>query len=486
MMKQTTTAIIWNLKYRKYILLSLLSIIYIDYLSASFVGGVITLFIFFYLLYLMLKQPLRAFQYFLILFAVIPLYPRNILDVYEHVQVTHTISYLTITSMPLGGISLIQWLTLLFIIRFLYDFISKKEKVSHRILLLVFYIVLFPLCTSMIHMMFDSETFLVREVITGIRFPMYLFLGLLFYLNYRDRQYKIKKFLIETMVGIAVTYCARIPVFLFLSLFESTPSLDLGLVAHIPFAVLFSLFLFSHPNAQIKGIIAILLLSILSPSRSQLFLLFLSIILYIWLSGFSLVKIKSILFLGVIAVGILLAISLFNERFYDFFMWKLSEFSFSSEDGISGSGLVRVFEFLNISYLLNTTPFLFFVGKGLSGYFTFDAYPFPYPELLDLKSYQDFELQSGYYYHPHFFINILLLKFGIIGFLIYVIFIIRYFIICKKSLKKVENSDDFFIISIGVFFAFSLLLDMHFRGYYAILFPILYGYVKSLKYKTTS
>ena len=114
----------------------------------------------------------------------------------------------------------------------------------------------------------------------------------------------------------------------------------------------------------------------------------------------------------------------------------------------------------------------------MSGYFTYDVYPYPFPELLDLKSYQDFELQLERYYHPHFFTNVLLLKFGLIGLIFYVLFIFKYFFMCKKKAKLVYLMDDKFLMYFGLFLSFSLLSDLFFRGYYAILFPLLFEYVR--------
>lgn len=481
MMEKINSSIISNIKYKRTISFALFSILYIDYFASSALGQIISLSLFFYLLWLLLRKPSVAFQYYLILFAVIPSFPRNVLDVYEHLQVTQTIAYNTITSMPLVGMGMIQWLTLFFIGFFLTRIIKYRIKLSIKVFSLMLFFLFFPFITSTIHLMVEPDTFLIREVITGIRFPMYLLLGMLFFLNYKNEQDKLKSFLIEVLVAISVIYCIRIPIFLILSIFESTPSLDLGLVPHIPFAVLFSLLLFTTKNKQQVRLILILLLSVLSPSRGQLFSLFLSIAIFICLTGFSFKRLRVFISLVTIAIGILLLTSLFNDRFYNFFMWKLSEFSFSSEEGISASGLVRVFEFLNISDVFQTNPLRFLFGSGLSGYFTFEKYPFPFPELLDLKSYQDFELASGIYYHPHFFINILLLKFGFLGLFLYIVFIVMFFIRCLSLRKKKNDLDTYFLISIGLFFSFSLLLDMHFRGYYAVIFPILYGQIKMNK-----
>lgn len=484
-METISPSIISNITYKRTAFFALFSVFYIDYFAPSAIGQVVSLLLFVYILWLLLKRPCLAFQFYLILFAVIPPFPRNILDVYEHLQVTQTITYNTVTSMPLAGIGMIQWLTLCFIGFFLIRIIKNRIKLSTKAFSLMFFILSFPLITSLVHLIAEPNTFLTREVITGIRFPMYLVLGILFFLNYKNEPVKLTEFLIKTLVAISVIYCIRIPIFLILSIFEHTPSLDLGLVPHIPFAVLFSLLLFTTKSKQQVGLILILLLSVLSPSRGQLFSLFLSIGIFICLTGFSFKRLRTLISLITISIVILLLTSLLNDRFYNFFMWKLSEFSFSSEEGISGSGLVRVFEFLNISDILQTNPLRFFFGSGLSGYFTFESYPFPFPELLDLKSYQDFELASGIYYHPHFFINILLLKFGFLGLFLYTAFIISFFIKCLRRKKSANDLDTFFLISFGLFFSFSLLLDMHFRGYYAIIFPILYGQITNkIKYES--
>ncbi len=468
-----------KINYKGFVFISLLSIIYIDYIAKNIIGTLFTVSLFAYLITLGFNHQLRAFKYFIILFIVLPPFPRNILDVYEHIQVTHTISYNVLTGMPFLGISMIQWLTLFFIIRLLYDIYKYNIKISKRYLNIVNLIIVLPIVVTIINCLFDPSHFQIREVIAGIRFPIYLLLGILFWIRYQTNPMLISNFLIEILVAVSIIYCVRVPFFLILSIFESTPSLDLGIVPHIPLAVMFSLFLFKHKTKGMIFTIIVCVFSLLSPSRGQIFMFFVLLLLFLWISRFKISKIKYILILAFLGFFVIGSMTIFNERLYEFFLWKLSEFSPESE-GISESGLVRIYEFLNITDAAQSNFLKLVFGGGLSGYFTFDAYPFPFPEHLDLKSYQDFELSNGIYYHPHFFINIILLKFGLIGLFAYIIFIFKYFIMCKRKYKG-SDSNRSFLLSFGFFFAISLLLDMHFRGYYAIMFPILYLYTYNEK-----
>lgn len=466
-----------NLRLGKYILFSIFSVFYIDYFAKTSLGSFISILLFLLLVISAFYAPLKSFKYFIILFATIPSYPRNILDVYDSLQITGDVSYNTLTSVPLAGVSLIQWLTAFYIVCWVYLIYKSRVRISTTYVVAVFFLIIFPIIISVFHLLKEPETFLIREIVAAIRFPLYLLLGMLFCLLYKDRPKIIREFLIETIFAISIIYCARVPFFLILSLFEATPSLELAVVAHIPYAVIFSLLLLRIKSNRIRWIIVVLCFSILSPSRSQIFLLFLCIFIYLIVSNFSIHKIKFVIGIILSCCLLLTVVSYFNERLYEFFLWKLSEFSFNS-DGVSASGLVRVYEFLNISDAYRSDFFGFLFGKGLSGYFTYDVYPYPFPELLDLKSYQDFELQLERYYHPHFFTNVLLLKFGLIGLLLYVLFIFKYFFICKKQAKRTCMVDDKFLMYFGLFLSFSLLSDMFFRGYYAILFPLLFEYAR--------
>ncbi|PWL58975.1 MAG: hypothetical protein DBY35_11545 [Bacteroidales bacterium] len=467
-----------KIDYRFCTIISLLSILYIDYFAKNAIGYIITLAIFIYLIYYSFKNLFNSFKIFIILFTVLPPFPRNILDVYEHIQVTHTISYNVITGMPFIGMSMVQWLTLFYILMFIVEIINHKISFSKSYLNLFLFIIILPLTISAIQFLLAPENFLFREVITGIRFPIYLLLGLLFYIRYKSNINQIGQFLVEVLIASSIIFCVRVPFFLILSMFENTPSLDLGVVPHIPLAVMFSLFLMPHKTKGMIYTMGVCIFSLLSPSRGQIFMFFVLVLLYLWISKFKLSKIKHILSLAFIGFFVIMSMTLFNDRLYEFFLWKLSEFSPSSE-GISESGLVRVYEFLNITDSIRTNIISFLFGSGLSGYFTFDAYPFPFPEHLDLKSYQDFELAKGIYYHPHFFINIVLLKFGLIGLCAYIGFILSYFNTCRKKYYIAQNNASF-LLSFGFFFAISLLLDMHFRGYYAVLFPILFLYTSNI------
>lgn len=468
---------ILNLKLGKYIFFSIFSVFYIDYLAKTSLGSFISIILFFLLIVSAFYFPLKSFKYFIILYATIPSVPRNILDVYDSLQITGDVSYNTLTSLPLAGISLIQYLTAFYIIYWIYLIGKNRIKITTTYVVITFFLIIFPLVISVFYLLKEPETFLIREIVTAMRFPLYLTLGILFCLLYKNRPMVIRNFLIETVFAISIIYCVRVPFFLILTLFESTPSLEFGVVPGIPYAVIFSLLLLHIKNNKIRWIIVVLCFSILSPSRGQIFNFFFNIFIYLIVANFSIKKIKFVF--GIIFSGFLLLTitSFFNERMYEFFLWKLSEFSFSS-DRLSASGLVRVYEFLNIfdAYRSDFGGWLF--GKGLSGYFTYDAYPYPFPELLDLKSYSASELQSELYYHPHFFTSFLWLKFGLIGLIFYVLFIFKFFFMCKKQAKLTYPMDDKFLMYFGLFLSFALLTGMFFRGYYAILFPLLFEYVR--------
>lgn len=122
-----------KIDYRFCTIISLLSILYIDYFAKNAIGYIITLAIFIYLIYYSFKNLFNSFKIFIILFTVLPPFPRNILDVYEHIQVTHTISYNVITGMPFIGMSMVQWLTLFYILMFIVEIINIKFHFQNHI-----------------------------------------------------------------------------------------------------------------------------------------------------------------------------------------------------------------------------------------------------------------------------------------------------------------------------------------------------------------
>lgn len=164
-----------KIDYRFCTIISLLSILYIDYFAKNAIGYIITLAIFIYLIYYSFKNLFNSFKIFIILFTVLPPFPRNILDVYEHIQVTHTISYNVITGMPFIGMSMVQWLTLFYILMFIVEIINHKISFSKSYLNLFLFIIILPLTISAIQFLLAPENFLFREVSQEYVFPYIYF-----------------------------------------------------------------------------------------------------------------------------------------------------------------------------------------------------------------------------------------------------------------------------------------------------------------------
>ena len=132
-------------------------------------------------------------------------------------------------------------------------------------------------------------------------------------------------------------------------------------------------------------------------------------------------------------------IFIFNERMFNFFMWKFNVFQefFNDDVAISGSGKVRFLELANVFELINDTFYELFFGRGFAGTYHFLNYPIDNVGVIDLKSYSKVQLDSGVYYTAHSFFTTILLKYGIFGLFIYLLIPIKiflFFVLKKRHL----------------------------------------------------
>lgn len=476
------------------ILFSLFSVPYVDIWSRGAAGTLVSLAIFVAVAGLALFRTHLAIVATVILQITIPAFPRDIIDVYEALQVEKTVAYNTICSISVAKLSLIQHLTFLvaFIILYKLVFSSRQLFVGKNLKLYLLALLGSTLAATLYFSFTQSENPDIREIITNIRLPLFLCCGLV-YFNYLYHFIGLDaavRMLNRMLVAITIIIGVRVPLFLLSGIREKIPSLDLGVVPHIPIAVvLATFFLIEHDRNNRNGYFLLLLLSLfalLSPSRGHMAILVMSAGIFLFVNGF---KARYLKYLGIIMMMFILPVIfvfLFNERLFDFILWKLTFFT----GEISGSGMVRVYEFKNIlAEAINNPPYLLF-GKGLTGFFTFSEYPLPADIVLDLKSYTQQEISSGRIYHPHFFTNFILLKYGLLGLLIYVAMVLDYF---RYGMRGIRSGSPHagqalhlrFFCMICAVMAISMLLEMFFRNYYALLFamtlPFLYQMRRNIK-----
>lgn len=468
----------------KLLLLSLLTALYIDIFSLNHIGVVLSYFVFFALSIGILKDIILSFKWFVIIFLTIPNAPRNILDTYDAILINHSIDYNTISSMPFGGISMIQWLTIFFLLSFFILIIKKRILISARLFHVSFLLFLYPFITTLVYTLLNPTSFLFREVITTMRFPLYILLGCfsLVYIKRVKGWDFLCNYLMDIIFISGLIMCCRVPFFLIMSLYENTPSLDLGVLATLCFAIMFSLISLRNRFVFNVFLVPILFMSILTTSRTHIAMFICCFVLYVILAGVSKKLLLNIMKSVIVMLFLIFIMALLNERLYDFFLWKLKVFSFWEDDyNVSDSGLVRFFEFLNIFDQLKENPWELVMGRGLCGYFTFDSYPLPFNYDLDLKSYSEFELVSGKYYHPHVFVNHLILKYGLVGLFCYLGAIASLF---RKSLKYRKYNLDFkyiYLVYFSIYIAIPFVFDLFFRGGYAIIFPFLMYVLHTIK-----
>lgn len=127
-------------------------------------------------------------------------------------------------------------------------------------------------------------------------------------------------------------------------------------------------------------------------------------------------------------------------EYMSYFAWKSGSFVASQGEGTSS--LVRVISLKNIIFQQLETVYQMFTGTGFGGYFTTKYYPFPM-NLSGGDAFPDEWIAADTFYKPHGSTLILLLKTGMVGFvLIYATFISRTIYNIKLSREVVGGNKE--------------------------------------------
>jgi len=132
---------------------------------------------------------------------------------------------------------------------------------------------------------------------------------------------------------------------------------------------------------------------------------------------------RGVVMLFAMALALLGAQLLVPSEYMSYFAWKSGSFAASEAEGMSS--LVRIVSLQNIVSQQLHTVYQLFTGTGLGGYFTSIYYPFPV-DLTGGDAFPDEWIAADTFYKPHGSTLIILLKTGMIGFiLIYGTFAVR-------------------------------------------------------------
>ncbi len=395
---------------------------YIDFFSKNQSGTAISLLLFAILLTISITNLSTGIIATWSAAVLIPEFPRDILDVYSELQVEKTLNYNTIASTTIGPLTLLHYLFFLNTALALINIKNTKIRSAFLLATLSFSLIgsigLFSKTIS-------SETPPLSNIITDSKLSIFLTLGLIqgFYL----KKHPNPSLLTAAILTIPTITGARALIFIIFDFATKSPKLDLMTTPLIATAV-FAFLLYRKRDFIYKSRTkrSLLLISLINASRGLITiqLLFLSIFYLrsiVSNNRFSFTLRRSIEVL-ILTTTIIATISVAAPRAFNFLLWKVSDIkTLTGNKELSGSGKVRYYELANVLHDNQSKPLNLIIGSGLGAHFTFEEVPLPNYIDLDLKSYNKTELSTGRYYNPHSFITTIILKYGILGLLIYIL-----------------------------------------------------------------
>ncbi|WP_103866240.1 hypothetical protein [Aquimarina sp. I32.4] len=412
--------ILGRYKYFAIFLIALFTFLYVDFWSHSWLGILVSVLLFIVFSTISLLDLSKGIIITLLYSLLIIEFPRDILDVYSALQVENTIQYNVLNTVKIGPFTLFVYLV--FFNAFMVLLKSKKLKLNFLCLVLLAILLLIGLSSMLRIFLLQGYLHYPNLIITDIKFILFVLAGMI------QGSYLFRKNKIDQLLGVIMIVPAIIGLrsifFLFSDILAHKSNLDLMTNPYLSLGVLTVLLIKGDWGIYKNWVLRILLLlSLLNPSRGFFVLAFLFVFcalswkFYRKIPFNSSFIIQAVLIIGLVFIGIFI----FNERLYNFFIWKLNVFSelFNEKVDTSGSGKVRYLELSNVVTGLSQSLYETLFGKGFAATYDFSHHPIRNVGVIDLKSYSKDQLTSGVYYTTHSFITGILLKYGLSGLFIY-------------------------------------------------------------------
>lgn len=402
---------------------ALISFFYVDYIARFDFGIIFSILLFLIFIIISLRNLSLGIIVSIFYAIIIVEYPRDILDTYELVQITKDVNYNTLGTVKIGPFTLLVYL--FFFNTFLVLHKTNLKIIKNKIFFFMIFLLLFiSFSSTFITFLIEDTIYFPTLIITNSKFFQFILIGYIqgTYLYKTNRIGKLTRW----FYILPIFFGLRNIIFIINDLLSFTPKLDLMNQPYLSLIVLMYIIIKGNWGIYNNIIYRILLfISLLSFSRGFLIILVFCLLLGLIINFHK--KIKFTLFflfsLLVMFCMVLFALYITNERLFDFFIWKINVFNelTNSEVELSGSGKVRIIEMQNIIHILSENIYGLFLGKGFFATYNFEAYSLDGIGIIDLKSYSYDQLSSGIYYATHSFLSSILLKYGLLGLLIYIL-----------------------------------------------------------------
>ena len=163
---------------------------------------------------------------------------------------------------------------------------------------------------------------------------------------------------------------------------------------------------------------SIYLIGYLTTSRGEILLLALTLLTILLMHTKRIFRFSNIFLPSILIIFLYYIVATYIPFLLDFFYWKLSEIEVFGGPS-SGSSLIRQYELYNVVCTIASNPISLLFGNGLGATFDFSCYPLPPEVTLDEKSFSLDQIQNNKFYGVHNTITALLLRFGLLGFLLF-------------------------------------------------------------------
>ncbi len=410
------------------LVLAVLFYLITDYISYKGAGAILSVCLALSVMALFLKNEIKGFHLLIYLLLLSPDHPRNLIEDLDVLKEVGGMNYYSFITTKVMGISLSVWSIL--VVGFLAvtkGIINNELKVSRSSskLLICILVVLISILLSTFFDLPSRNIVDAKFIFSDVKIFLMLMLGVFIAESYiRKNPYYISDFM-TVMVNISVIIGLKTLFFVVSDLILLTPKLMLATQPYIFIALVFAYLTLKVKNTYV--LMALAILASIKISRGEIAYIMMEILMMILVialiyknSAVDVVRmyLKNA-FVGMFFIAVPVTLMAhYNEYLFNFLVYKFRFFTTEIWDGnVAYSASTRMYEFLNIVAFQIENVRALLIGRGLGGHFDFTFYPLGYS--LGLSDFSAKELEMGAYFKPHFFINYVLLKLGVLGLIAY-------------------------------------------------------------------